>query len=148
MSLPSAWASSREIAIKAFDTEVENIRFAVKALFDLRQAAMDAAVRYIGALAGGDDAAARVATGLAGLKNDFARTLAQLYSAEVSALDPIVKIGITNAELKQRANEALLQANVSMAKMRIDAAVAGAQMLGTQAAAGINAVSAGARVSA
>lgn len=140
-------ASSRDIAVKSFEAEIENVRFAVSALLDWRKAALDAALKYINALAGAPDIAMKLATGMAQIKSELARALTALYQAEVAALEPQVRMAITDAELKQRANEANLKASVDTLQAKVQTAMSAVQMLATQAAAGINAIGARASIS-
>lgn len=140
-------ASSRDIAVKSFETEIENVRFAVSALLDWRKAALDAALKYINALAGAPDIAMKLATGMAQIKSELARALTALYQAEIAALEPEVRMAITNAELKQRASEANLKASVDTLQAKVQTAMSAVQMLATQAAAGINAIGARASIS-
>lgn len=139
--------SSREIAIEAFKVEVENTRFAVEQLLNWRKAALDAAGKYIAALAGAPETAMKLATGLANIKGDLARALTALYQAEVAALEPRVRMAITDAELQQRASEANMKAQVDMIQAKLQGALGAAQMLATQAAAGLNAINAQASIS-
>ena len=140
-------ASSRDIAVKSFETEIENVRFAVSALLDWRKAALDAALKYINALAGAPDIAMKLATGMAQIKSELARALTALYQAEIAALEPEVRMAITNAELKQRASDANLKASVDTLQAKVQTAMSAVQMLATQAAAGINAIGARASIS-
>ena len=135
---------SRDIAIKSFDTEIENVRFAVSALLDWRKNALDAAGKYIAALASAPDTAMKLSTGLANLKSDLARALTALYQAEVAAMEPTVRLAITDAEFMQRANEANLKAMIDTMQAKVQSAMGIMQALSTQAAAGINGVNAGA----
>lgn len=138
---------SRDIAIKSFDTEIENIRFAVAQALDLRMKAVNAAGDYIKTIMLGPQTAMQLATGLTGLRTELARTLVQMYSAQVTAAEPVVRLAIAQGDLTARA----LQTNVQIAQAGIDAkvraGVAGAQMAASQASAGINAINAQAQIS-
>ena len=89
----------------------------------------------------------KLATGLANIKGDLARALTALYQAEVAALEPRVRMAITDAELQQRASEANMKAQVDMIQAKLQGALGAAQMLATQAAAGLNAINAQASIS-
>ena len=133
---------SRDIAIKSFDTEIENVRFAVKETLDLRSKAMNAMADYIRTLMMGPDTAMKLATGLVGLELDVNRSLVALFSAEVTALQPRVQLAIEEARLEAGTNEANLRSILSTAQTKADLAKAAAQMLAAQASAGINAINA------
>ena len=138
---------SRDIAVKSFDTEVENVRFAVKELLDLRTKALGAALDYIRTLMLGPETAMKLATDLSTLQYELMRALTAMYTAQVSALSPQVQLLIADAELRQKAEKANLDSELAMIDARVRAALAAAQMLGTQAAAGINAIGARASIS-
>lgn len=138
---------SRDIAIKSFDTEIENVRFAVKELLDLRMKALDAALNYIRTLMLGPETAMKLATGLSGLQYELMRALTAMYTAQVSALSPQIQMLIADAELRQKSAKANLDAEMASIDAKVRAAMSAAQMLGTQAAAGINAIGARASIS-
>lgn len=131
---------SRDIAIKSFDTEIENVRFAVKETLDLRSKAMSAMADYIRTLMLGPDTAMKLATGLAGLELDVNRSLVALYSAETQALQPRVQLAIEDARLQASTNESNQRSITATAQTKADLAKAAAQMLAAQASAGINAI--------
>ena len=139
---------SRDISIKSFETEVENVRFAVEQILNQRVAALNAANDYIKALAAGPESAIKLATGLAGLKSDLARNLVSLYQAEAAALEPRVRLAITDAELRQQANVENMKAILATVEEKVKAAIAAAQMAGSMASAGLNAINASVGVSA
>jgi hypothetical protein len=139
--------ASRDIMVNSWETEVESMRFAVTALLAQRQVALDAAGNYIRTLILGPETAMKLATGLAGLRTDLARALVQMYSAEASALEPRVRLAIADADLKMRGEEANLRAATGAVDAKVRATMAGAQMFGTQAAAGLNAINTSASIS-
>ncbi|MDP9895385.1 hypothetical protein J2W32_004483 [Variovorax boronicumulans] len=139
---------SRDIAIKSFDTEIENVRFAVQQTLDLRSKAMSAMADYIRTLMMGPQTAMQLATGLAGLELDANRSMVALYSAEVQALQPRVQLAIEDARLQASTNEANQRSIVATAQSKADLAKAAATMLASQAAAGINAINAQTQISA
>lgn len=136
---------SRDIAIKSFETEIENVRFAAKELLDLRVKALDAGLNYIRTLMLAPETAMKLATGLSGLQYEFMRSLTAMYTAQVSALEPQIRMIITDAELRQKSDQANLNAKMASIDAKVKAAMAAAQLVGTQSAAGINAI--GARLS-
>lgn len=140
-------ASSREIAIKSFETEIENIRFAVQQLLDWHKAALDAAIRYISALASSADAAAKVATAISQAQHNLASALVQLYTAQVNAEEMVARVQMQQADLKHRAEKTNVETFMAAIDARVKVAMAHAQMLGTQAAAGLNAMNVQASIS-
>lgn len=139
---------ARDIAIKSFETEIENVRFAVEQILSQRAVALNAANDYIKALAMGPEMGIKLATGLAGLKSDLARNLVALYQAESAAMEPRIRLAITDAELRQQANVKNMEAVLATIEERVKAALGAAQMAGSMAAAGLNAINASVGVSA
>lgn len=138
---------SRDISIKSFDTEIENVRFAVKEVLDQRKVALDAAGDYIKTIMLGPQTAMQLATGLANIRTELSRSLVALYSAEVTALEPRIRLAIADADLKFRGAQANLQAQIQSIEEKVRAAIAGAQMVAQQASAGLNAINAQASIS-
>ena len=138
---------SRDISIKSFDTEIENVRFAVKEALDLRVRALAAAGDYIKTLILGPQTAADLARTLTGLRTDFSRSLVSLYQAEAAALEPRVRLAIADAEIKSRGGEANLRAKSAAIDDRARAALAYAQSVASAAAASLNGINAGASIS-
>lgn len=134
---------SRDIAIKSFDTEVENVRFAVKTVGDLFAQALNAVGEYVKTVMMGPQTAAQLSASIVGLQNDAARTLVSLYQAQSAALDPFVKLSITDAQLKEAAEQANLRAKTETAQLRVQAALSNIKMVGDAAAASFNSIHAG-----
>lgn len=140
-------AQSRDIMVKSWEAELTNVRFAVEHALDLRMKALQAAADYIKTLILGPETAVRLATGLSGLKTEVLRAMTALYAAEVGALDPLVRLNITDAQLKQAAQEANQKAELSAIQIRAQAATDAARMVGTAAAAALNGVNVSAHIS-
>lgn len=138
---------SRDISIKSFDTEIENVRFAVKEVLDQRQVALNAAGDYIKTLMLGPQTAMQLATGLAGIRSELARSLVAMYSAEVTAAEPRIRLAITDAQLRQSAAEANLRSDMASIDAKVRALMAAMQALAQQAAAGLNAINSSASIS-
>lgn len=138
---------SRDISIKSFDTEIENVRFAVKTAVDLRLSALAAAGDYIKTLILGPQTAADLARTLTGLRNDFSRSLVSLYQAEAAALEPRVRLAIADADIKSRGAEANLRASSQAIEDRARAALAYAQSVAAAASASLNGINASASIS-
>lgn len=138
---------SRDIAIKSFEAELENTRFAVQQVLELRLRGIAAAGDYIRTLILGPQTAMQLATGLAGLRTDMARALTSLYQAEVTALEPRVRLAITDAQIKEQGQEANLRARVQTLEARVQAVLGNAKMTADAAAASWNGIGAGASIS-
>ena len=133
---------SRDIAIKSFDAEIENVRFAITTAGNLFTQALQAVSDYVKAVVLGPQIAAQLATSMSGLKNEAARTLVSLYQAQSAALEPFLRLEIADAELKGRAQEANLRAKSESDQMRANAALANMKMIGDGAAASLNGIGA------
>lgn len=138
---------SRDISIKSFDTEIENVRYAVREVLDQRKVALDAAGNYIRTLMTGPQTAMQLATGLAGIRSELARNLVAMYSAEVTAAEPRIRLAITDAQLRQSAAEANLRSDMASIQAKVQALMAAMQALAQQAAAGLNAINSSASIS-
>lgn len=132
----------RDIAVKSFEAEIENVRFAIKTVTDLHRQAFQAASDYVRAVMLAPQAATQLTQTLSGLQNDASRTLVALYQAQSAALEPFLRMEITDAELKQRAGEANLRATTETAQLRANAALANLRMVGDAAAASLNGIGA------
>lgn len=137
-------AQSRDIAIKSFEAELENVRIALKTVGDLFSQALQAVTDYVKTIMLAPQTAAQLTTSLSGMKNEAARTLVSLYQAQSAALDPFLKIEMTDAELKARAFQLNAQMQTDVMKMKMDATLANLKMVGDAAASSLNGISAGA----
>jgi hypothetical protein len=134
--------NSRDIAIQQATFEIENVRIAVTQALGLRTSAIQAAGDYVRTLALGPQTGATVATALLDVQARTAQTLASFYSAEVSAAELPLKAALSNAEMLQRTSEANQRAGIEAMNQRVQATIAAAQSLGTQAAAALNGLTA------
>lgn len=134
---------SRDISIKSFETEVENVRFAIKTVGDLFSQAINAVGDYAKTVMLAPQTAAQLASSLAGTKNDAARTLVSLYQAQNTALEPFIRLSITDAELKSRAEEANLRAFMDTSQLRAQTVLAQVKMVGDTVAGSLNGIHAG-----
>ena len=134
--------ASRDIAIKSFETEVENVRFAVKAAADQFSQAINAVGDYVKTVMLGPQIASQLASNVANLKNDASRTLVSLYQAQTAAMEPLARLAIADAEMQSRASEANLRAKVETAQLRAQVALAQVKMVGDAAAASLNGIGA------
>lgn len=140
--------ASRDIAVKSFDTEVENVRFAVKGVMDQYIQALAAVGDYVKTIMLGPQISMQLATSMSSLKNDAARTLTAFYTAQTAALEPRVRLAITDAEIQSQAATANLRARSESSQMRAQVTLANLKMMGDSAAASFNGIDAGARIGA
>lgn len=138
---------SRDISIKSFDTEIENVRFAVRDVLDQRKVTLASAGDYIKTIMPGPQTSMQLATGLAGIRSDVARNAVAMYSAEVTAAEPRIRLAITDAQLRQSAAEANLRSDMASVQAKVQALLTAMQSLAQQAAAGLNAINSSASIS-
>lgn len=138
---------SRDIAIKRFDAGLENAKFAVKTIIDASQTALNAASDYIKTVMMGPQLASELALSQVDAKIKVVQALTTLYAAEVGALDPVVKLAVAQGDMDMRGMETNARGEMTALEARVRAAVAYAEMLGAQAAAGLNALNASAQIS-
>jgi hypothetical protein len=138
---------SRDIAIKRFDTGLDNARFAVKTIIDASQTALSAASDYIKTVMMGPQLASELALSQVDAKVKLVQSLTSLYAAEVGALDPVVKLAAAQGDINMRGMEANARGEMVAIESRVRAATSFAEMLGAQAAAGLNALNASASIS-
>ena len=75
------------------------------------------------------------------------QSLTSLYAAEIGALDPVVKLAVAQGDINMRGMEANARGEMIAIESRVRAATSFAEMLGAQAAAGLNALNASASIS-
>lgn len=138
---------NRDITVKVFDTEIENVRFAIGQVINARQAALAGGLDYVRTMASGPQIAMQLATGLVGIQNDYYRSLVSYYTAQNTALEPKYRLAIADAQLKLEGEKANLASRQASVEDKVKAALQGAQLLASQASAGINAINSGASVS-
>lgn len=132
---------NRDIMVKSFEAELENVRFAVKTIGDLYIQSLQAVGEYVKTVMLGPQTAAELTATISGMKNDAAKTLVALYQAQSAALDPILKLRMTDADLKIRVEEANSRMRVAATETRVNAALAAAKAAGDMASASLNSLS-------
>ena len=135
-------AVSRDAAIKAFETEIENVRFAITAAINYRQAAISAAGDYIRAMAVGPQLATQLATSASDAQARLISAATGLYNARINAAELASRHSLTimDAELKQTI--AAGDNKVKYKDMQVNAALKTMESLGMQASAAINGITA------
>jgi hypothetical protein len=135
-------AVSRDAAIKAFETEIENIRFAIAQAIDYRTKAIAAAGDYVRALAAAPDIASKMSTQSADAQARLISAVAGYYNARTGAAELTAKVDMYNADNAVKAALANQNSDAEYTKLRVDAAVAAANSIGQQAAAALNGLNA------
>ncbi len=141
-------SAAREVAVQQATMEIENVRFAVGQAVTLRISAISAAGEYIRTLAMAPQVARQLTTGLVDVQARIASTLTSFYQAQIAAAEVPLRAQTTNAELLQRTAEANQRSAVEAMTQRVQATLAAAQSLGTQAAAALNSLHAQTGISA
>lgn len=129
---------SRDVAIKAFDTEIENVRFAVGKAIDLYTAAMSAASDYIRALSIGAQAGIQLVPSVTDSQSRLISAANDYYRSRISVEELRMKAKITDAEFLQQTRIKAGDWSMELLKARIEAAVEAARALAQQAAAALN----------
>jgi hypothetical protein len=131
--------SSRERAIKTWETEVENLRLAVGKTMELRNSALDATRNFMmSVIVPSEQVAGSVGIAAADARIKMVSALVDLYRAQAGVNADMARIDTSNAELVERGFEAKLRSETDVIGHRAAAAVAIAQSLGSQAAAALN----------
>lgn len=130
--------ASRERAIKAFDTELENVRFAITQTLAMRSLALSSALSYLGSVISSYQTAGQVSSNTADFYTKLNDTLVRFYTAQSEATMNAARIESANAGIAQQSYSSQLQANTAFIGHRVSVALAAAQMLGTRTAAALN----------
>ena len=139
-------AVSRDAAIKAFETEIENIRFAIAQAIDYRTKAIAAAADYIKALAAAPDIASKMSTQSADAQARLISAVATFYNARTNAAELVTKVDMYNADASIKAALANQDTDTRRTGMKVDATVAAANSIGQQASAALNGLNATAQL--
>jgi hypothetical protein len=133
-------AVSRDAAIKAFDTEIENVRFAITNAIDYRTKAIAAAGDYIRALALAPQIATQLATSESDAQARLISAAAGFYNARINEAELIQRNNIAQLDYDFKALIQTAEDRVKYTQMRVQALEAAAQSLGQQASAALNGV--------
>lgn len=135
-------AVSRDTAINAFKTEIENIRFAIGMAIDYRMRALAAAGDYIKALASAPDVAARLSTQAADAQARLISAVAGLFNARINAKELVLKAQLANQDVMFKSADMVIDNATAYTDMRVRAVLAAAESMGKQAAAALNGINA------
>jgi hypothetical protein len=139
-------AVSRDAAIKEFETEIENIKFAIAQAVDYRTKAIAAAADYVKALAVAPSIASEMSTQSADAQAKLISSVSSYYNARTNAADLVLKGEMFNADAQIKASIANQETDAKYAGLRVDSAVAAANSIGQQAAASLNGLNATAQL--
>lgn len=140
-------AVSRDAAIKAFETEIENVRFAIAQAIDYRTKALSAAGDYIRALAVAPNIASSMSSQSADAQARLISAVSGYYNSRINAAELEAKILMFNADNGLKAVLANQDTEAKFAGLRVQAAVSAAESIGQQAAAALNGLNATAQLS-
>lgn len=135
-------AVSRDTAINAFKTEIENVRFAITQAIDYRVKALAAAGDYIRALASAPDVASRLSTQAADAQARLISAAASFFNARTGAKELVLRAQLANQDTGLKTADMLIDNNTAFTDMRVRAVVAAAESAGKQAAAALNGINA------
>lgn len=137
-SLRELSKSSREIALKQAQLEVENVRIAVEQGIKLRQIALSTAGDYIKALASSITVAQNLAVTQADAQNGLINAAANFYRARIEAKDLLLKKDKVNADYEQEEERVEFEGDIKLISDKVGALVAAANSVAHQAAAALN----------
>lgn len=135
-------AVSRDTSIKAFETEIANVRFAIEQAINYRTRAIAAAGDYIKALAVAPNIASDLSTQSADAQARLISAVSSFYGARTNAAEFSLKREMANADNSLRAALANVSTASEYVKLRVQAAMSAAESLGQQAAAALNGLNA------
>lgn len=130
--------ASRDMAIKQMEIEIENVKFAVSEAIKLYGSAVGAAGDYLKALSIGPTSAMQVIPSITDSQSRLISAATDSYRASISVDELRLKASMTSAQWEQEARIKNGDWLTQQIKIEVDAAIAAAQSVGTQAAAALN----------
>jgi hypothetical protein len=130
-------AQSRDVAIKQFETEIENLRFAITTATDLRIKALAAASDYIRALTSSFDTVQRIVNLKSEAKARLMSATADLYRARLTRDEIAMRVPFTVADSTIRVSGMNLDAYYKGIDAKVRAAGAAADVYGRIAQAAL-----------
>lgn len=130
--------SSREIAIKTFDAEVEMVKFAIDSAIKLRNVAISAAGDYIKSIASSQKNSIELSMGKSSAQNGLISAVASFMNARANASDTVFKSELANANFTNDAHKASATLGTQLLTKKAEIAVAAADTTGRAAAAMLN----------
>lgn len=138
--------SSRTHAVEAMKIEVDNTKFAVETSVKLYAAAAGAATDYVKALSVGPASGMQVLPSITDSQAKLIGAAGDYYRARIAVEELKLKAATVPAEMDQQSRIKNAELVMALIKERVDAAVAAAQSMGTQAASALNSLHAAASV--
>lgn len=138
--------SSRTLAIKHFELRIDMVKFAVDKVLSLRVQSIDAGARYLGALATGMDVYTKAIVTQQDAQAKLISAASEYYKSRIAVQELVFKAEATEAELKDKSAQRFHEQSLKLIEMSANASVDGARILGTQAAAALNALHTGANM--
>lgn len=126
--------SSRAAAIKSFETEIENTRFAVGKALEFRVAAISSAGEYVKALALGPKLCADLSISIMDAEAKLFSASEAFYRAQIAGYELPLKVAGIKAELNMRVQTMEREKELKQVSEKVSVLQAGAQMAATQAA--------------
>ena len=133
-------AASRDRAIKSWEMEYENIKFAIQQAIDFRVKAVQAAAEYIRTLSLAPQIASQIAVASINAQSNLINAASSYYNARIRAQEVFLEKDKANAQLESEANRTNAASFNERTRNMTNAAVAIAGQLGTQAAASLNSI--------
>lgn len=141
-------SSSRELAIKQMDLEVENVRFAIDKAISLYSTSMDAARDYMSALASTSGNVTQLLPSVTDSQSRLISAASGFYQSRISAQELRLKAAMPTKEWEQQSRMRNLDALTAASTAKVNAAIETAKALSNQAAAMLNALHVGSSTSA
>ncbi len=133
---------SRDVMVKSWDKEIDNVRFAVRTTIDYRSQAIQAAGDYIRAMALGPQLATQIATAASDAQARLIGAASSYYNARINVAQLAQEKNLRITDMNLRAAVQTSSNAVNYSQLRANTAIAAAGSLGQQASAALNALSA------
>lgn len=140
--------ASTALAIRQEELRIDTVKFAVERALDFRVKAVAAAADYIQVLMGGYDAGFKVLQNQNDAQARLISAASEYYRVRLGVEELRFKASMATAEFQDKGADRWVTGNIPLMTKRVDAAVAGAQNLGMQASAALNALHTGTSVNA
>lgn len=133
---------SRDVMVKSWDKEIDNVRFAIRTAIDYRSQSVQAAGDYIRALALAPQLATQIATSASDAQARLIGAASSYYNARINVAQLAQEKNLRITDLNLRAASQTSQNAVNYSQLRAQTAISAANSLGQQAAAALNGLSA------
>lgn len=137
---------SRDVMVKSWDKEIDNVRFAIRTAIDYRSQSVQAAGDYIRAMALAPQLATQIATAASDAQARLIGAATGFYNARINVAQLAQEKNLRITDFNLRAASQSSSNTVNYSQLRAQTAIAAAGSLAQQAAAALNAVSATAQI--